>query len=868
MTINIHSSILTISPNDFTINEIVDILENFKINILSIQTKKNETTIKIDKKIEKNRELFEKIIKLALLKKISKHCKFYYFFWHGYSLKQIEYLRALALYESQIIRYSYDFIVNTFLKYPQIINDLLLKNETDFKTDNESEERVLNIFKHIVKNIEKTNLSLNKETISFKVNVKNFKHLLNGINPNIESFVYHNNFIGVHLRMSKISRGGIRHSNRIDFREEIKDLMTTQQYKNAIIIPDGAKGGFFIFKKDPTKVEIKQYYSLYIDALLDLIDFEVDENKDFYFVVAADKGTSDFSDIANEIAIKREYFFKDAFASGGKNGYSHKKLGITARGALTAANIHFEEKNKNIFKDAISVVGVGSMRGDVFGNAMLMNKNFKLIAAISSNEIFIDPNPDIQKSYLERKRLFENSLSWKDFNKNIISKGGGVFDRKQKKIKLTEEIKKLIKTDLDTISPNELIKKLLTLDTELLYFGAIGTYVKASDEINELISDKSNADIRINAKDLNAYAICEGANLALTNKARTEYAINGGKINVDAIDNSAGVNISDYEVNLKLGGYESKLLKKVTNEVIQKVLTQNRLQPLRITLDSTLSQKEIKEFADILKQNETFEEVFNSFDSSLPIRPILSILLLYTKIFVKKHIDFLSEKAYKEYFPKAYVPVEHILKKEISKTVITNKIVNLYGIKILKKFSKQKIINLLNLIDILNLEKIQDEILNQDFKYKIKYFKILDEIIELNISTPIETTQKPLINNLNELIKNQNKLKFIALFINISHKTGLSLEKIYKIYSQINSIVKLEKILNHIKNIKINSQLEEKMKFQTYKNFECFLKNTIEYSIYSNLKPKEFLTSQNIEKHKTIFYYNYLSNEMLLNSFF
>ena len=858
MQIKINEKNLTItSQNPLTINEIVDLLENFQFTIQKLNTSQNNYEIEVNKPI-KNKELFTKILKNALLGKIPKKCKLYYFYQLDFSLKEINFLRVLAIYQSQIMKFSYEFIINTYIKYSSFIKNPSL----EIDTDNQSEHQVLLIFREIKKNIIKTNLEKNKETIAFKIDIKNFKHLLKGINPNIESFVYHNDFCGVHLRMSKISRGGIRYSQRVDFREEIKDLMTTQQYKNAIIIPNGGKGGFFIFDENPSREKIKKCYSLYIDALLDLVDFEYGEDKDFYFVVAADKGTSDFSDIANEIAIKRGYFFKDAFASGGKNGYSHKKLGITALGALTSANRHFLEINKNIFKDEISVVGVGSMRGDVFGNGMLMNENFKLIAAISSKEIFIDPNPDIKKSFLERKRLFENSLSWKHYEKKALSKGAAIFDRSKKTQKISKEIQKLINHDSQIIQTDKLIKKLLKLKVDMLYFGAIGTYVKASEEINELISDKQNANIRIDANEIKAFCVCEGANLAMTNKARVEYS-QKGRINLDAIDNSAGVNISDYEVNLKLINAD---VLKYTDIVIKKVLTQNIMQPLRISLDEKLSEEDIKEFANTLQNVETFNEVFKTFDSIKPLRPILAILLLYTKLFIKEKIDFFDEKYLKEYFPLEIDYEKHILKKEIAKTVITNKVVNLYGLKILKNFSTQKIINILILNEVLNLEKIKEEALNLEIKKQYKILELIDDIITLNIDSSIEKTDEKIINDLDDFIKNQNRLKFISILLKISQKTGKSLRQLQKIYSQINAVIKLEKILNQIKNIKTKSKLEEEMKYQTYKNFQIFLYNSILYSLNHEIHPKNFINPLELKKHKSIFYYNYLSNELLLNS--
>ncbi|EDM23056.1 NAD-glutamate dehydrogenase domain-containing protein [Caminibacter mediatlanticus] len=451
MKIDIKNNLIIIETDKFiTVSDFVTILNNFKIILEDFKKENNTYELKINKIINNNE--FIKILKLALNNKIPKFCKLYYLVFENLTLREINLTRAFAKYIKQLLlELSEEMVINTFIKHSNItanfVNFFLNKEDLkSFEVKDEKENKIFTLFNEIIKNITKTNYFLKKDTISFKIDTNKFKHLLFGIQPNIEMFVYHYDFNGIHLRTTKISRGGIRYSNRIyDFREEIKDLMIAQQAKNSIIIPSGAKGGFVINKKNINKEEFKSIYSKFIDALLDLIDLDK-KGEDNYFVVAADRGTANMSDIANEIAIKRGYFLKDAFASGGKNGYSHKKLGITAKGALTAANEHFKKINKDIFKDELTVVGIGSMRGDVFGNGMLLNKNFKLIAAISHDEIFIDPNPNPKIAFEERKRLFENSLSWGFYDKSKISKGGGVF-KKEGKIKLSNEIKSLINYD-------------------------------------------------------------------------------------------------------------------------------------------------------------------------------------------------------------------------------------------------------------------------------------------------------------------------------------------------------------------------------------------------------------------------------------
>ncbi|QCT94572.1 NAD-glutamate dehydrogenase [Caminibacter mediatlanticus TB-2] len=703
MKINIKNNLIIIETDKFiTVSDFVTILNNFKIILEDFKKENNIYELKINKIINNNE--FIKILKLALNNKIPKFCKLYYLVFENLTLREINLTRAFAKYIKQLLlELSEEMVINTFIKHSNItanfVNFFLNKEDLkSFEVKDEKENKIFTLFNEIIKNITKTNYFLKKDTISFKIDTNKFKHLLFGIQPNIEMFVYHYDFNGIHLRTTKISRGGIRYSNRIyDFREEIKDLMIAQQAKNSIIIPSGAKGGFVINKKNINKEEFKSIYSKFIDALLDLIDLDK-KGEDNYFVVAADRGTANMSDIANEIAIKRGYFLKDAFASGGKNGYSHKKLGITAKGALTAANEHFKKINKDIFKDELTVVGIGSMRGDVFGNGMLLNKNFKLIAAISHDEIFIDPNPNPKIAFEERKRLFENSLSWGFYDKSKISKGGGVF-KKEGKIKLSNEIKSLINYDKDYILATKLVKKLLTLKVDLLYFGGIGTYVKSSDEFNLYISDKENENIRVDAKELNAFAVCEGANLAFTMKARYEYAKKGGNINLDSIDNSAGVNISDYEVNMKIilnklvdekkltENYKNNILKELTDEVVKKVLTNSSLQSKYLSIKNS-TKEEIINTLNILDNNDFFKrEYFNLpnndsidliFKNNKIIRPAHAIIMLYNKIYKKRYLlknNLATDEKYLfEYFPKTFVKMfkkeilNHPLKKEIIAT--------------------------------------------------------------------------------------------------------------------------------------------------------------------------------------------------------
>jgi glutamate dehydrogenase len=701
--------------------------------------------------------------------------------------------------------------------------------------------------------------------------------------------------------MSKISRGGIRWSDRLhDFREEIKDLMITQEAKNALIIPEGAKGGFVIFKNNISKNDFKHYYSLFIDALLDLIDVgDIDiikyDDKDFYFVVAADKGTASMSDTANAIAIKRGYFLKDAFASGGSTGYSHKELGITAKGAIHSANRFFIEKNQNIYTDKLTVVGVGSMRGDVFGNGMLLNKNFLLLAAISHNEIFIDPNPNPQIAYNERKRLFENSLSWDKYDPSKISKGGGVFKRDEKAIKLSPEIKKLINYGKDEISAEELAKELLKLKVDLLYFGGIGTYIKSSEEQNIHISDKQNANIRINGSEVNAYAICEGANLALTMQGRYEYALKGGKINLDAIDNSAGVNISDYEVNLKiiLNSLIDKkkisekdkisILKEIQNEVVEKVLNNNFHHALLLSLEEKRVYKEklIKIIETLEKNSDYFNrknyhlpknsDIETIYSNNKPIRPAIAIIMLYSKIFLKKYIlssNLLESKYYdkylKNYFPETFYNkfdneiLNHPLKKEIIATQIANEIINAHGISFLndyhEKSFKYKIESYLIMNELINAQTLREEALKiKDIQKQYEILLDIEQTIKFAVKWMVKsfenTSIKPMIfitykDELRKLLPQTNELeiyqkwkdfyKFLPAMFVIKHTYNLELKTILELFKLIISKFRINYILKSIKNIKPKNKLDKNLKEEIERLIEYFVITFAKEVINSN----------------------------------
>ena len=435
--------------------------------------------------------------------------------------------------------------------------------------------------------------------------------------PLYEVFIYSPRVEAAHLRFGKVARGGIRWSDRPqDFRTEILGLVKAQNVKNAVIVPVGAKGGFVPKylpaggPREAIQAEGVATYKMFISTLLDITDnigagtrgiipppdVVRHDGDDPYLVVAADKGTATFSDIANELAIAHDFWLGDAFASGGSTGYDHKKIGITARGAWESVKRHFREMDVNVATTPFTVVGIGDMSGDVFGNGMLRAKTIKLIAAFDHRDIFIDPDPDPERSFAERQRLFDlPRSSWQDFDKSLISKGGGVYPRTAKDIQLSPQAQRLFGVG-EHLTPQELIRAVLQTPVDLIFFGGIGTYIRASDESDDSVGDRANDPIRVAGKDLRCKVIGEGANLGMTQRGRIEAAFRGIRLNTDAIDNSAGVNTSDMEVNIKIAlsipvrdgrltmAGRNALLAEMTDEVAALVLRNNYLQPLALSL--------------------------------------------------------------------------------------------------------------------------------------------------------------------------------------------------------------------------------------------------------------------------------------------
>jgi len=678
--------------------------------------------------------------------------------------RNIQILRAYTAYLQQVrFPHSRDYIIETLTSYPDIT--LLLVDSFLQKFDPESDDKNkyrelfsrirerLNdiesldhdlIYKRILNLIEatlRTNYFQDPRNdsghISFKIDSKRVEGLPKP-SPRFEIFVYAPRFEGIHLRGGRVARGGIRWSDRReDYRTEVLGLMKAQMVKNAVIVPAGSKGGFItkqLAQVPASEVygEVQTCYSLYINALLELTDNRVGDkiehpaktrihdDPDPYLVVAADKGTAAFSDVANGIAEEHGFWLDDAFASGGSQGYDHKKMGITARGAWESVKRHFRGLGRDIQREPFTVVGIGDMSGDVFGNGMLLSPCIQLVAAFNHMHIFIDPKPNVKKSYQERERMFKLPRSaWTDYDSKLISKGGGVFSRKAKSIDLTPQIKELLGCKEDSLTPNELIVYILKAPVDLLWNGGIGTYVKASAETEADVSDKANDAIRINGRQVRARAIGEGGNLGVTQRGRIEYALAGGLSYTDSIDNSAGVDCSDNEVNIKilLSGVvksgrmkekeRNKLLVDMTDHVAAKCLLNNYRQTQIIDSLEMHAAQNMFQHARYMRHLEE-DGIMSRKLENLPTdkqitdriaknqgltRPELSILLSYSKLTYKNALlesSTLSEKCYDAlllgYFPRVLQQryadeiLVHPLRNEIIATILSNQIANNIGI--------------------------------------------------------------------------------------------------------------------------------------------------------------------------------------------
>lgn len=615
------------------------------------------------------------------------------------------------------------------------------------------EDRILRRFINLADSILRTNFYQPAEDgepktyVSCKIDSRNIDDLPLP-KPWREISVYSPKVEGIHLRFGSVARGGLRWSDRReDFRTEVLGLVKAQQVKNAVIVPVGSKGGFVV-KQPPAGGDREAFinegiacYKMFISGLLDITD-NLNGNKvippksvvrydddDSYLVVAADKGTATFSDIANGVSIDYGYWLGDAFASGGSVGYDHKKMGITAKGAWECVKRHFREIGTDIQNEDFTVVGVGDMSGDVFGNGMLLSKHIKLVAAFNHLHIFLDPNPDPAKTWAERSRLFNlPRSSWSDYNKKLISKGGGIFDRNAKTISISAEMRKVLGISQTSMAPNDFIKVLLSAEVDLLWFGGIGSYIKESGESHADAGDRANDGNRVNGNDVKAKVVGEGANLGTTQRGRIEYALSGGRLNTDSIDNSAGVDCSDHEVNIKIlidsaikkgrlkQSGRTKLLESMTDEVGELCLEDNYLQGQAMTLSQTLGvqalddqirlMRVLEKEADLdrgveyLPDDETLAERAQSKQGL--VRPELSVLLSYSKNWLYAELldsdvpdDPFLMGDLEEYFPtalqKKYAKdiADHRLRREIIATMVTNSMVNRVGETFVTRFMER-----------------------------------------------------------------------------------------------------------------------------------------------------------------------------------
>ncbi len=680
--------------------------------------------------------------------------------------QQTTLLRAAYRYLKQIrFRYSQDYVIDTLAGNPHMVQRIVRLFEARFDPDlqdnraakvdgiraeinqglervtNLDEDRILSAYVNLIEAMLRTSYfqqhdRRQPERLSFKIDCGAISRMPRP-RPMVEIFVFSARVEAVHLRGGLVARGGLRWSDRPeDFRTEVLGLVKTQIVKNAVIVPVGSKGGFIVRRlaqcaPEEQSAEVKSCYQTFIRGMLDLTDNRSHEavippprvvrydQDDPYLVVAADKGTATFSDLANEVAAEYGYWLDDAFASGGGTGYDHKAMGITARGAWESVKRLFRDLDINTQTQPFSVMGIGDMSGDVFGNGLLLSRQIRLIGAFNHLHVFIDPNPDPAVSFAERERLFQlPRSSWADYDPKVISEGGGVWPRDAKSIELSEAVRKALGISAKTLSPDELIHEMLKSPVDLLFNGGIGTYVKASTESHESVGDRVNDMVRVDAPDLRCRVISEGGNLGLTQLARIEYSHLGGLCHTDAIDNAAGVDTSDHEVNIKIllnaavGAGEisvedrNKLLRDMTEEVAQLVLRNNYLQTQALALAVDRAPSLIHHHARAFRQLEQSYGLDRSLEY-LPgeeelkeriaqkkglTRPELAVLLSHSKIATFQILldsdvpedTFLAEDL-ERYFPTALSPrferfmADHRLRREIIATHVTNSMINRVG---------------------------------------------------------------------------------------------------------------------------------------------------------------------------------------------
>ncbi|PCI62514.1 MAG: NAD-glutamate dehydrogenase [Gammaproteobacteria bacterium] len=685
----------------------------------------------------------------------------------GLNGREVSILRAYAKYKRQIGgTFSQNYVEDTFSRYPHLAELLIAlfnlifdpatkKNEKlvakiadsiEGSLDNVAnldDDRIIRRFVEIIQATIRTNFfqknsdDSDKSYISLKIIPSKITEIPQPV-PKFEIFVYSPQIEGVHLRFGKVARGGLRWSDRReDFRTEVLGLVKAQQVKNTVIVPVGSKGGFYC-KTPPVsgnRQDIfengKACYRTFIRGLLDITDnivggevvypndvVRLDED-DPYLVVAADKGTATFSDIANGISEEYNFWLGDAFASGGSVGYDHKAMGITARGAWESVKRHFRELGINCQTTDFTCTAIGDMAGDVFGNGMLLSKHIRLQFAFNHLHIFIDPTPDAASSYKERERLFNTpGCSWTDYNAKLISVGGGIFNRSAKSIKLTPEIKKMLSTKKQSMSPNDLIKAVLKMEVDLLWNGGIGTYVKSSSESHLEVGDRANDSLRINGSELQAKVVGEGGNLGMTQLGRIEYCAKGGRMNTDSVDNVGGVDCSDNEVNIKilLNGLvqngdltvkqRNKILYDMTDEVSKIVLQDCYRQTQSISITASRGASQLKEQIRFIHEMEragkldrglefipSDDEIAERLSQGKGLtRPELSVLLAYSKMTLKEDLicpEVTENSYYRSLLVEAFplqlqekyndIMDEHPLRAEIIATKLANNIGNDMG---------------------------------------------------------------------------------------------------------------------------------------------------------------------------------------------
>ncbi|MBF0287259.1 MAG: NAD-glutamate dehydrogenase [SAR324 cluster bacterium] len=678
--------------------------------------------------------------------------------------------------------------------------------------DEVADDMILRRLFNLIENTLRTNFYIPKPPsdtfISIKLESRKVEQMPVPV-PFREIYVHDVGMEGTHLRFGPVARGGLRWSDRLDdFRTEILGLVKTQQTKNVVIVPVGSKGGFIVKKQSATReeaaAESKKQYRKLISGLLDITD-NLDANRqarhpahiipydglDPYLVVAADKGTATFSDTANSISAQYQFWLDDGFASGGSVGYDHKKEGITARGAWECVKLHFKELGKDIQTEPTTAIGIGDMNGDVFGNGMLLSEAIKLQGAFNHMHIFLDPDPDPAISWKERQRLFQlPSSTWKDYNAKLMSAGGGIYERKAKEISLSPQVKKMLGVEKDILNGEEVIQAILRMEVELIWLGGIGTYMKSDNETHFDVGDQANDSVRINISECNATVIGEGANLGLTQLGRIAFD-QKGHLNTDAIDNSAGVNMSDYEVNIKillqqlllqkhLKSIEERneILEKATDEVSELVLANNRGQHRLLSMDQIRSAEKFRLFKYLIRYL-IVEKGLDAQSESIPSRgelekmekasermsrPVLAVLQAYVKMSIYNELlaselpsDPYLETTYQAYFPETICNrfgnkiSGHPLKREIIGTLLTNKIVNQAGMTFF--FRMEQLTNRAT-ADIAKAYLIFDEILSgSKYREKILSAKEVQEKEKYQILIKFEEVMQVLTQSLLQLGK-------------------------------------------------------------------------------------------------------------------